>query len=411
MRTARILAQGDELTTGATVDTNSAWVAEQLRLRGVRVLGLCAAPDDVELLARMLVEASRDCDLLVSGGGLGPTTDDVTAEAAARAAGAPLVESPEALAQVRDRFARMGRPMSPSNAKQALIPQGAQVLENPAGTAPGFALPLGTARAFFFPGVPQELRTMVERHLVPWLEAGGAAPLLRRRFHVCGLGESLVQERLADVLPPPGVRLGYKTWLPYNTVLVYGEAEPAEARERFETTCAAVRARLGDDRLGEDDETLPGVVGRLLLDRGWTLATAESCTAGGAAALATETPGSSAWFRGGVVAYDNDVKRSLLDVPAALLEAHGAVSEECARAMAEGVRRAVGADVGVSITGIAGPDGGTPGKPVGLVCFGLALPDVTRTRTTRFPPFGRERVRAMAAAAALEWLRRLLVRA
>lgn len=408
MRTARILAQGDEITTGATIDTNSAWVAEQLGRRGVRVLGLGAAPDDVDLLARMLVDAARDCDILVSGGGLGPTTDDVTAEAAARAAGVPLVESAEALEQVRARFARMGRPMSPSNAKQALVPRGAQVLENPAGTAPGFVLPLGAARAFFFPGVPRELRAMVELHLVPWLEAGGAAPLLRRRFHVCGLGESLVQERLADLALPPGVRLGYKTWLPYNTVVVYGEPGIGEAEERFAAACDAVRERLGEDRFGEDDETLPGVLGRLLLARRWTLATAESCTAGGAAALVTEAPGSSAWFRGGVVAYANEVKRDLLDVPAALLERHGAVSEECARAMAEGVRRATVADVGVSLTGIAGPDGGTAEKPVGTVCFALALPDGTRARTVRFPPFGRDRVRALAAATALEWLRRQL---
>lgn len=410
MRTARVLAQGDELTTGATVDTNSAWVAEQLGRRGVRVLGLCAAPDDVDLLARMLGDAARDCDLLVSGGGLGPTTDDVTAEAAARAAGVPLVESPEALAQVRARFARMGWEMSPSNAKQALVPRDAEVLENPAGTAPGFALPLGRARAFFFPGVPRELRLMVERHLVPWLEAGGATPLLRRRFHVCGVGESLLQDRLADIVPPPGVRLGYKTWLPYNTVVVYGAAESDEERARFDGTCIEVRARLGEDRFGEDDETLPGVVGRLLAGRGWTLGLAESCTAGGAAALVTETPGSSAWFRGGVVAYANEVKRGLLGVPAELLERHGAVSEECAGAMAVGVRSAVGAEVGVSITGIAGPDGGTPDKPVGTVCYGLALPGRTRTRTVRFAPFGRDRVRSLAAAAALEWLRRQLAR-
>jgi len=410
MRTARILAQGDEITTGATIDTNSAWVAEQLGRYGVRVLGLAAAPDDVDLLARMLADAARDCDLLVSGGGLGPTTDDVTAEAAARAAGVPLVESAEALEQVRARFARMGRPMSTSDAKQARIPRGAQLLENPAGTAPGFALSLGAARAFFFPGVPRELRAMVDRHLVPWLAADGATPQLRRRFHVCGLGESLLQDRLADLALPPGVRLGYKTRLPYNTVVVYGESETREARQRFEAACEAVRGRLAEDRFGEDDETLPEVVGRLLLARRWALATAESCTAGGTAALVTEVPGSSAWFRGGVVAYANDVKRDLLGVPTALLERHGAVSEECARAMAEGVRRAMHADVGISVTGIAGPEGGTAEKPVGTVCFALALPDGTRTRTVRFPPFGRDRVRALAAATALEWLRRQLGR-
>ena len=163
------------------------------------------------------------------------------------------------------------------------------------------------------------------------------------------------------------------------------------------------------DLLGEDEETLPLVIGRLLLERHWTLGLAESCTAGGAAALATEVPGSSAWFKGGVVAYADEVKTKLLGVSPAILTGHGAVSEECARAMAEGVRTATGADVGVSITGVAGPGGGTPEKPPGLVCFGLALPGETSSRTVRYGFRGRDRVRSMAAATALEWLRRKLV--
>ncbi|MBI5500262.1 MAG: CinA family nicotinamide mononucleotide deamidase-related protein [Deltaproteobacteria bacterium] len=405
-KTARIVAQGDEITTGATLDTNSAWLAERLFDRGIRVLGTASAPDDLDLLARLLLDSSRDCDLLISTGGLGPTTDDVTTEAVGKALGVPLEERAEALEQIRARFRVIGRPMTPSNRKQALLPRGTALLENPAGTAPGFAVDLGRARAFFFPGPPHELHVMADRHLFPWLQEQGSAPLLRRRFHVCGVGESVLQDRLADLALPAGVRLGYKTWLPFNSILLYGETDAAEPLAR---AAIEVRARLGEDLLGEDDETLPQVVGRLLLARGWTMALAESCTAGGAAALATEVPGSSAWFKGGVVAYSNDVKTGLLGVPATLLAEHGAVSEECAGAMAEAVRRAAAADVGVSITGIAGPDGGSPQKPVGLVCFGLALPHATSTRTVRFGIRGRDRVRSMAAATALEWLRRKLV--
>jgi nicotinamide-nucleotide amidase len=406
-KTARILAQGDEITTGATLDTNSAWIAERLWMRGIRVLGTASAPDDPGLLVRLLTDAARDCDLLVSSGGLGPTSDDVTAGAAAQAMGVPLVERPEALEQIRERFRMLGRPMTPSNAKQALLPHGAALLENPAGTAPGFAVDLGKARAFFFPGVPRELHVMAEQHLFPWLDAQGLQPMLRRRFHVCGVGESMLQDRLRDLALPDGVRLGYKTWLPYNTVVLYGEPGAGDGLAR---AADGVRERLGEDVLGEDEVTLPIAVGRALQERSWTVALAESCTAGGAAALLTEVPGSSAWFRGGVVAYANDVKTALLGVPEALLAAHGAVGEECARAMAEGVRRAVGTDVGVSITGVAGPDGGTAERPVGTVCFGLALPAETLARTIRFGIRGRDRVRALAAATALEWLRRRLAR-
>ena len=408
MRTARILAQGDEILTGATLDTNSAWLAEQLWTRGVRVLGIAAAPDDLALLERLLVDAGRDCDLVVSGGGLGPTTDDCTAEAAARAAGVPLGESSEALAQIAERFRAIGRAMTPSNRKQALLPAGSTLLENRAGTAPGFVLSLGRAQAFFFPGVPRELRVMVADHLLPWLDAAGSRSMLRRRFHVCGVGESVLQDQLRDLVLPAGVRIGYKTWLPNNSIVLYGEASGPDAEAGFEQASASLRARLGQDCFGEDDTTLALALGQALRARGWSLALAESCTAGGAAALVTEAPGSSAWFRGGIVAYANDVKQRLLGVSAELLAEHGAVSEPCARAMAEGARRALGADVAVSITGIAGPDGGTPDKPVGTVCIGLALPDETVTRTSSFWTRERDLVRALAAATALEWLRRRL---
>jgi len=408
-RRARILAQGDEIVTGATLDTNSAWLAERLWMRGVRVLEISAVPDDLELLAQQVAEAGRDCELIVSGGGLGPTTDDCTAEAVAKALGVPLVESPEGLEQIRARFQRIGRPMGPSNRKQALLPEGSTLLENPVGTAPGFAVPIGQARAFFFPGVPRELKAMAEQHLLGWLDRTGAVPMLRRRFHVSGVGESALQDRLQSLVLPEGVRIGYKTWLPYNSILLYGDRSVADAEQHFERASAEVRIRLGEDVFGEDDTTLPKALGVALRERGLTLALAESCTAGGACALVTEIAGSSAWFRGGVVSYADAIKTEVLGVPEQVLAEHGAVSEPCARAMAEGVRRITQADIGVSITGIAGPDGGSAEKPVGTVCFGMALPTQTLSRTTLFGLPGRDRVRALAAAAALEWTRRRLL--
>ncbi|MCI0340803.1 MAG: CinA family nicotinamide mononucleotide deamidase-related protein [Planctomycetales bacterium] len=406
--TARILSQGDELTTGATQDTNAGWLARFLWERGAWVLGIASAPDDLEAISRLYTEAARDCDLFVSTGGLGPTDDDYSAEAAAKTAGVGLREDADAARRVRAWFRRMNRPMPECNLKQARFPEGAEILENPVGTAPGFAMTIGRARAFFFPGVPRELYVMAEKHLAPWLVARGARPSLRRRFHCCGVGESTLQERLEGLRAPEGIRIGYKTWMPFNSVVLYGDPGVAAAADAMAGLGAEVRNRLGEDCFGEDEATLASVVGGLLQARGWTVGVAESCTAGMAAAMLTEVPGSSAWVRGGVVAYASGLKTGLLGVPEALLAAHGAVSEEVARAMAEGARRTAGADAGIGITGIAGPDGGTPEKPVGMVCFGLATPHETLARTVRYGDRGRALVRTLAAATALDWLRRRL---
>jgi nicotinamide-nucleotide amidase len=250
---------------------------------------------------------------------------------------------------------------------------------------------------------------MAELHVWPWLARQGLPPLGKKALHVCGVGESALQERLSGVELPAGVRIGYQARVMFNTVMLYADGDQRDAGERLARAHAAVRERIGGDVFGEDGETLPAVIGGLLRQRRWRLAVAESCTAGGLGALVTEVAGSSDWFIGGVVSYDNAVKRQLLQVPAVILEQHGAVSEPCAQAMAEGVRRLLGAEVGLGITGIAGPAGGTPDKPVGTVWFGLATPDETRTRHVNFGDRDREVVRTAAAASALEWLRRRLL--
>lgn len=404
---ACIIAQGDEIVRGATQDTNSVSLAASLSARGVLVTGHISVRDDAREIAEALASAAQDVELLICSGGLGPTDDDLTALAVGRAAALPLVESPLALQQIADRYAALGRPMPSSNRKQALLPLGATLLENPAGTAPGFALDLRRARAFFFPGVPHELDVMTELYLWPWLAARGLSAPLTRRLHVCGVGESELQDRLQRIPLPPSVRLGYKAWAPYNTIVLYGDA----ARQgELDSVTVQVQQRLGVDCFGEDDDSLAMALGRLLRERGLTLAVAESCTGGGIGAMLTSAPGSSDWFLGGVIAYANTIKQRQLAVPTEVLETQGAVSEACAASMAEGARRALGADVGLATTGIAGPAGGTTDKPVGTVCFGLALEAGTRARTVRFGDRGREHVRSLAVATAVEWLRRHLIK-
>lgn len=403
--TARILAQGDEICTGATLDTNSQWLAAELSARGVTIRGLGAAPDDCEQLTTLFRAAGEDCDLICSTGGLGPTDDDLSAAAAAAAAGVPYAMNAEARAQIAARFAAMNRAMPAVNLRQAELPAGAQVLENPIGTAPGFAVTIGRARAWFFPGVPREFKLMAAQHLWPWLESQGLTPGLRRKLHVCNVGESALQTKLDAMAPlPDGVRLGFKTWMPYNSIVLYGRDAGA-----LDAAADQVASTLAGDVFGQDDTTFPQALGAALLAKGWTLALAESCTGGGAGALVTDAPGSSAWFLGSIVSYANAVKEHTLGVSADLLVREGAVSEPVAAAMAAGARRLTGADCAVSITGVAGPGGGTETKPVGTVCFGLATPEGAWSRTVQFGDRGREVVRILAAAAALEWLRRRLV--
>ncbi|MBN2358867.1 MAG: CinA family nicotinamide mononucleotide deamidase-related protein [Deltaproteobacteria bacterium] len=407
--TAIVLAQGDEIVSGSTQDTNSGWLGRELLQRGVRLVGVAAAPDDERELADLIGYASRRCDLVVSGGGLGPTSDDVTADAVARAAALPLCFDDEAWRQVAARM-RTFRPQVPEcNRKQAMLPRGALRLDNPIGTAPGFAVDLGRCRLFCLPGVPSELKEMAARHVWPWLERQGLRPLPKKVLHVCGVGESMLQERLSGVALPPGIRIGYQARFLFNSIVLYADGAADDAGERLTRAREAVLERIGGDVFGEDGATLPQVVGAGLRRRRWRLAVAESCTAGGLGALITEVAGSSEWFMGGVIAYDNEIKREWLGVSAQTLERHGAVSEPCAREMAEGVRRRLRAEAGLAITGVAGPGGGAPDKPVGTVCFGLSTPVETRTRRVSFGDRGRDLVRTAAAASALEWLRRRLL--
>lgn len=409
---AAIVAVGSELLSTDRLDTNSLRITERLERRGVALVAKSVIGDDEPALEAELRLRLAECELVVVTGGLGPTADDVTREAAAAALGRRLAEDPEVWRTIEERFASFGRAPSPNNRKQAEVIEGATVLRNRRGTAPGLRLEDGRATLFLFPGVPHELDALLERELEPWLaERAGEVAIETVTIRVALRPESEVDRALAPAYDEFG-----RTPI---TVL----ASPGEVRVRLSATgplparharLAAMRARamelLGDSAYGEGaDASLEATVGILLAERGWTLATAESCTGGMIAERLTRVPGSSAWFPGGLVAYANGVKVEGLGVPEALLAEHGAVSEPAARAMAEGARRRFGADLAVAVSGIAGPGGGSAEKPVGTVHLAVAGPGgETVHRHIRFPG-DRERVRVFAAASALELVRRRLL--
>lgn len=406
--TAAVLCIGTELTRGELLNSNAQWLAEALTRIGLEVTAVDCVDDDRERIEAYLRRLSAQHRVIVCTGGLGPTTDDITTECAARVAGVGLWRDDATLLRIEELLARFGRKMAGSNAKQADFPVGARILPNPNGTAPGFHVQLGQAAAYFMPGVPREMKAMFDASVTPDLlplVSEAREQIVLRCF---GLPESEVNDRLAGVEAKHGVVIGYRASLPEIEVKVQARAATADAVHAIARRAAdEVKALIGDAIYGEGFGSLPDHVGAMLAERGKTLALAESCTGGLAAELLTRVPGSSRYFLGGAVVYANQAKTQLLGVPEELLAAHGAVSAEVARAMAEGVRQRLGADYGLGFTGIAGPDGGTPQKPVGLVHWALATPTTTEARERVFIG-GRLDIRRRAVFAGFDLLRRAL---
>ncbi len=410
---AWILATGDEVVSGAIEDTNSAFIARALLEQGFRVERHLSVGDDLEALAQVFSEIGQAADVCVASGGLGPTEDDLSAEAAAKAAGVGLSLDAEAMAWIEGLYKAMGREMDPSNRKQAYLPASALRLDNPMGTAPGFSMDIGKCRFFFVPGVPREMERMVEKEVIPRIRLMERRPLevLRtRNVRTFGGTEAWVGHSMSGLeMEVPGLKLGFRAVFPEVQVKLYVRAlEASEANRILALGTDRVSRRLGDRVFSLDGEPLEAVVGNLLRSRNETLALAESCTGGLVAHRITGVSGSSDYFLLSAVTYANTAKVRILGVSAKTLADHGAVSEETAQEMAEGARKAVGATWGLSTTGIAGPGGGTEEKPVGTVCVGLAGPAGVRSFRFLFPFPERDRNMAIFATTALDVLRRAM---
>jgi len=407
---AEILTIGDELLRGEIVDSNKGLLAERLLRLDVETRFQSSVRDDPADMEDALRRAARRADVVLVSGGLGPTRDDLTIDVLARAFDRTLVLHEPSLAAIRAFFARLGREMAEVNAKQAWIPEGAEALPNPIGTAPGCLLVAGEVPIFCLPGVPRELERMLDEQVLPRLEARrvGRAVVRARILRTFGMGESNLEEALAGVAQDGAVTLGFRTAFPDNLLRPLARAATvAEAEAKLDAVCAAIRERLGALVYAEGDEPLEAVAGRLLRERGMTLAVAESCTGGLLAERITSIAGASDYFVGGVVAYANAAKQALLGVPADLIGQHGSVSDPVARAMAEGARARFGSDLALATTGISGPGGGSADKPVGTVCIALARADGTHAERFAFP-LDRARHRSLTAQIGLDWVRRTL---
>ena len=419
---AEILCVGTELLLGNITNGNARWIAEQLAALGIAHHRQQVVGDNRERLIAAVREAAGRCRLLITTGGLGPTPDDLTAEAIGAAFETPLAERPEVWADIQAKLAARGRPVTPSLRRQALLPVGAALLPNATGSAPGMiwrpdpaGLPFPVQEGFTvltFPGVPSEMRAMWTATAVPWLQRSGLAEgvFASRMLRFWGVAESSLAEQMADLLESSN-----PTVAPYagsgevKLRLTARGIRQAEAEALLAPLEREIRARAGMACFGADDDSLASVVLERLRQRRQTLAVAESCTGGGLGAALAAVPGASEVFLGGVIAYANAVKQGLLGVPAELLAAHGAVSDPVAQAMAEGARRATGADWALAVTGIAGPGGGSPEKPVGLVHIAVAGPDGCSSEGVRFGSSrGRSWIQLLTAGEALDRLRRRL---
>jgi nicotinamide-nucleotide amidase len=355
--------------------------------------------------------AAASADLVVLTGGLGPTEDDRTREALAQALGVPLERDRERVARLRRFFEGRGKAFQPEQEKQADRPSGAKWIDNPVGIAPGIQFRGESALVIALPGVPAEMKRMFDDSVAPLVRLSGTGHLARRVLKIGGRFESSVDAQVRDLYDTSGVEVTILTGREGIELHLLADGDDTgEAQVRVDMLDRELSARLGADLYGRDDESLAEVTGHMLAGCGATVATAESCTAGLLSAMVTDVPGSSSWFRGGLVVYSDDLKVSLAGVEAGILKRHGAVSEEVAKGLAQGVRRRCGADFGIGITGVAGPGGGTEEKPVGLVHVAIAEGD-HRTEHWKIQQIGgRELIRRRTVVFTLDRLRRALMR-
>lgn len=405
---AEIIAVGSELLASDRLDTNSLFLTSGLNQLGIRVLHKAVVGDSPEEMQSTFRHALDRADVVISSGGLGPTDDDRTRDTVAELLGRKLHRDEAILRHIQERFRRFGRAMPEINTRQAMVPEGATVLPNPRGTAPGIWLEADGRVVILLPGVPNELRAMFDEEVRPRLaRIAPAERLYVRDLRITGLSESDAEQRVSPLYAlypdtettilsaPSGIQLHPRVW----------SADPAKAEKLLDEIVSRMALALGEHLYSARGETLEEVVACVLTENRATIAVAESCTGGMLAEHLTNVPGSSTYFLGGVVCYSNELKTSLVGVPPELIETKGAVSSEVALALADGIRRRTGATLGIGITGIAGPGGGTPEKPVGLVHIAIADEHGPRERATRFPG-DRDRIRTYTTYAALDTIRR-----
>lgn len=406
-----LLTIGDELLSGRTADTNASFIARALTEAGLSASRFISVGDGLEDIRRALTSLLPDTRFLIATGGLGPTDDDKTAQAAAATFGLNLTVSEAAIGNMERRYSEFGRPMPEAAKKQAVLPEGCVAIENPVGTACGFLIKDGLRHFFFLPGVPEEVHAMTG-FIIEYIrrECGMRQIIRSRTVKVFGLWESKIQDLLSGHLPDlPSVALGFYPSFPEVSLKITATgSDDQHIEHELQLFQDAIQACIGEYVYSENNELLEEVVGRLLAGRKGTVAVAESCTGGLITHRLTNVPGSSAYVERSFVVYSNRAKQELLGVPEAVLAEHGAVSEPVARLMAQGARRAAGTTYGLSVTGIAGPDGGSAEKPVGTFYIGVAAPGQTIVEKQFFPGT-REKIKIMSSQMALNLLRLVMM--
>lgn len=407
---AEILTIGSELTSGITVNTNAAYLARELSVLGIDCRRQTSVPDKYSDLLPALAEAIQRSRLIITTGGLGPTFDDITMEAIAQTVQQPLRYFTAPASAIRRFYAKRHRVLRKEALRQAYLPKTGQALPNPIGTAPGLWLALNGKTLIALPGVPSEMRAIFQASILPRLKRlsrGHAAQT--RILRTAGLVELEIESVLKKLSIPDSVDIGlYPNSRMVDIRLTAKAKNRKEAENLLKPLELSLRRCLGEAVYGSGSESMEEIIGSLLAQKRQTIAVAESATGGLVSDRITSVSGSSRYFCGGVIAYHNDVKRENLDVARSLLSRYGAVSQPVARAMAQGVRHRLKTDIGLSITGIAGPSGGTPQKPVGLVCFGLADKKTVRSLEVRLSG-NRQTIKTQAVQTALDWLRRYLL--
>jgi len=408
---AEIISIGTEHLLGQIVDTNAPYIAQKLALLGIDVFRKTTVGDNQERIAKVLKESLERVDLIIITGGLGPTEDDLTKEAVSKVLGKKLKLDKEIFNKIEQRLAYFKKGIKKGAFKQALIPRGAKILNNRIGTAPGILLDKEGKKILILPGVPKEMIVMMDEEVIPYLsQIKDKECIVSRVLKVWGIGESQVEEKIADILKSqsnPTIALLVKR--EGVCIRITAKFSQDKIKEKIKKTEDLLRNRLGDYIYGVDEETMEKVVGTLLKKKKLIISVAESCTGGLLSHLFTNIPGSSTYYQGGIISYSNDVKSSLLKVPYELIKEKGAVSAEVAKEMAKGVRKICVTDIGIGITGIAGPTGGTLQKPVGLVYIALSTPQGEISRKFLFSG-NREDVRWKASQTALDLLRRHLIK-